>query len=96
MTVDKRPTLYALQAFTDQMSHWYLYGPKMPEPERSEFVEKLKPMDAMEHLGKAAPAPVLLQFGTTDHHVPKPRAEASINATSEPKKVIWYRHGTRP
>ncbi|HYI98007.1 MAG TPA: dienelactone hydrolase family protein [Bryobacteraceae bacterium] len=90
ITVDRRPTMYALQAFTNQMSHWYLYGPKMPEPERSEFIGKLKPMDATEHLSKAAPAPVLLQFGTKDHHVPKERAEASINATSSPKKVIWY------
>jgi fermentation-respiration switch protein FrsA (DUF1100 family) len=90
ITADKRPTLYALQAFTDTMSHWYLYGPKMQEPERTQFIAKLKPLDAVEHLGKAAPAPVLLQFGTTDHHVPKQRADAIIAATSEPKKVIWY------
>ena len=90
ITADKRPTLYALQAFTDTMSHWYLYGPKLPDAARDEFIAKLKPLDAVEHLGKAAPAPVLLQFGTTDHHVPKPRADAIIAATSEPKKVIWY------
>jgi fermentation-respiration switch protein FrsA (DUF1100 family) len=90
ITADKRPTLYALQAFTDTMSHWYLYGPKLPDAARNEFAAKLKPLDAVEHLGKAAPAPVLLQFGTTDHHVPKPRADAIIAATSEPKKVIWY------
>jgi predicted esterase len=90
ITVDKRPTMYALQAFTDEMSHWYLYGPKMPEPDRTKFIEKLRSMDATQHLGKVAPAPVLLQFGTTDHHVPKARAEAIIEATSEPKKVMWY------
>jgi dienelactone hydrolase len=90
ISVDKRPTVYALQAFTNEMSHWYLYGPKMPEPDRTQFAEKLKPMDATEHLRRAAPAPVLLQFGTMDHHVPKARAEAIIEATSEPKKVIWY------
>lgn len=90
ISVDKRPTIYALQAFTDEMSHWYLYGPKMPEPQRTQFIEKLTPMDATAHLSKTAPAPVLLQFGTTDRHVPKARAEAIINATSEPKKVIWY------
>jgi dienelactone hydrolase len=90
ISVDKRPTLYALQAFTNEMSHWYLYGPKMPEPERSRFTKTLQPMDATEHLRKAAPAPVLLQFGTKDHHVPKPRGDAIINATSEPKKIIWY------
>jgi dienelactone hydrolase len=93
ITVDKRPTVYALQAFTNEMSHWYLYGPKMPEPDRLEFIAKLKPLDAVEHLGKAAPAPVLLQFGTKDEHVSKARAEASIAATREPKKVIWYETG---
>jgi dienelactone hydrolase len=90
ITADKRPTLYALQAFTDTMSHWYLYGPKMPEPDRTQFIAKLKALDAVEHLGKAAPAPVLLQFGTTDRHVPKQRADAIVAATSDPKKVIWY------
>jgi dienelactone hydrolase len=93
ITADKRPTLYALQAFTNEMSHWYLYGPKMPEPDRSQFIAKLKPMDAVEHLGKAAPTPVLLQFGTMDEHVSKDRADASISATSEPKRVIWYEAG---
>jgi dienelactone hydrolase len=98
ITADKRPTLYALQAFTDTMSHWYLYGPKMAEPARSDFITKLKPLDAVEHLGKAAPAPVLLQFGTMDHHVPKERANAIIAATSEPKTVMWYptEHGLNP
>ena len=62
----------------------------MPAPQRSRFIEKLKPMDATAHLRKAAPAPVLLQFGTTDHHVPKARADAIINATTEPRKVLWY------
>ena len=36
---------------------------------------------------------MLLQFGTTDNHVSQQRAQASINATSEPKKVIWYEAG---
>jgi fermentation-respiration switch protein FrsA (DUF1100 family) len=65
----------------------------MPEPDRSQFVAKLKPMDAVEHLAKATPAPVLLQFGSADEHVSKDRADASIAATSEPKKVIWYEAG---
>jgi dienelactone hydrolase len=93
ITADRRPTIYALQAFTNEMSHWYLYGPKMAEPDRSQFIAKLKPLDAVEHLGKASPLPVLLQFGTTDVHVSKARAEAIIAATREPKKVIWYEAG---
>lgn len=54
----------ALQAFTDTMSHWYFYGPKMAEPARTEFIAKLKSLDTVERVGKAAPASVLLQFGS--------------------------------
>jgi dienelactone hydrolase len=93
ITADKRPTLYALQAFTDTMSHWYLYGPKMPDAERDAFIAKLKPLDALEHLGKAGPAPVYLQFGTKDFHVPKDRADRIVNATGNPKKIDWYEAG---
>jgi predicted esterase len=93
ITADKRPTVYALQAFTNEMSHWYLYGPKMPEPDRSQFMAKLKPLGAVEHLKQAAPHPVYLQFATKDEHVSKERAEASIDATSEPKTVAWYEAG---
>ena len=32
ITADRRPTLYALQAFTNEMSHWYLYVPKCRSP----------------------------------------------------------------
>lgn len=93
ITADKRPTVYALQAFTNAMSHWYLYGPKMPEPDRSQFIAKLKPLDAVEHLKNVAPHPVYLQFGTKDEHVSKERAEASIAATSQPKTLSWYEAG---
>jgi dienelactone hydrolase len=93
ITADKRPTLYALQAFTDTMSHWYLYGPKMPDSERGAFIARLKPLDALEHLGKASPAPVYLQFGTKDFHVPKERADRIVSATGNPRKVDWYEAG---
>jgi fermentation-respiration switch protein FrsA (DUF1100 family) len=91
--VDRRPVAYALQAGTSTFSHWYLYGPKMEEPARSQFVEKLKAIDPVTHVGKAAPSPVLLQFGTKDPHVPKSRADEFIAATKEPKRVLWYDAG---
>lgn len=91
--VDRRPIAYALQAGTSRFSHWYLYGPQMAEPERAQFIEKLKAIDPLTHIGKAAPAPVLLQFGTSDKHVPKARADEFREAASEPKKILWYEAG---
>jgi dienelactone hydrolase len=91
--VDRRPCAYALLAGTSTFSHWYLYGPKMPEPDRTQFVEGLKAIDPVTHIGKAAPAPVLLQFGTADKHVPKQRADEFYAAAGEPKKILWYEAG---
>jgi hypothetical protein len=75
------------------MSQWYLYGPKMPDAERDAFIAKLEPLDALEHLRNAAPAPVYLQFGTKDFHVPKDRADRIVNVTSDPKRIDWYEAG---
>lgn len=65
----------------------------MQEPERTRFIEELKAIDPVTHIGKAAPAPVLLQFGRSDRHVPESRAREFIAATAEPKKVLWYDAG---
>ncbi len=93
ITADTRPTLYALQAFTDTMSHWYLYGPKLSDAEREAFIAKLKILDPVEHLAKASPGTVFLQFGSKDRHVPKERADRIIAATPAPKEVAWYDGG---
>lgn len=89
-SVDGRPRFYALQAGTGRFHHWYLYGPPMPEPERSKFIESLKAIDPVEHIGSAKPVPVLFQFANKDEHVAKARAEEFIAATPFEKKVLWY------
>ncbi len=75
------------------MSHWYLYGPKLSDAEREAFIAKLKILDPVEHLAKASPGTVFLQFGSKDRHVPKERADHIIAATPAPKEVAWYDGG---
>jgi dienelactone hydrolase len=88
--VDRRATAYALQAGTSRWTNWYLYGPKMPEPARTEFIKELAPLDPVAHIGKAPPAAVLLQFATRDFHVPHAVAEEFWEAARNPKEIIFY------
>ena len=89
-SVDRRPAAYVLIAGTPEFANWYLYGPKMAEPQRTEFVNSLKVIDPAAHVGKAAPAPVLFQFATNDEHVPRARAEQFFAAANNPKEIKWY------
>jgi dienelactone hydrolase len=88
--VDRRASVYALQAGTSKWTNWYLYGPKMPEPARTEFIKQLAPLDPVTHIGKAPPAAVLLQFATRDFHIPHAVAEEFWQAAREPKEIIFY------
>ncbi|HYZ85809.1 MAG TPA: hypothetical protein VE621_15470 [Bryobacteraceae bacterium] len=88
--VDGRPMAYALQAGTVSFSDWYLFGPKMPEPQRTQFVEKLSVLDPVKYIGAAKGKPVLLQFGKGDFYVPEAKAKEFAEATGEPKTVLTY------
>jgi dienelactone hydrolase len=88
--VDRRASAYALQAGTSKWTNWYLYGPPMPEPARSNFIKQLAPLDPVTHIGKAPPAAVLLQFATRDFHVPHDVAEEFWQAAREPKQIVFY------
>jgi dienelactone hydrolase len=88
--VDRRASVYALQAGTSKWTNWYLYGPRMTEPARTEFIKQMSPLDPVMHIGKAPPASVLLQFATRDFHVPHAVAEEFWEAAREPKEIIFY------
>jgi dienelactone hydrolase len=88
--IDRRASAYALQAGTSKWTNWYLYGPPMPEPARSNFVKQLAPLDPVTHIGKAPPAAVFLQFATRDFHVPHDVAEEFWQAAREPKQIVFY------
>jgi dienelactone hydrolase len=88
--VDRRASFYALQAGTSRWTNWYLYGPPMPEPARSNFIKQFAPLDPLTHIAKAAPAAILFQFATRDFHVPHAVAEEFWQTASNPKEIVLY------
>lgn len=92
-SVDKRPTAFALQAGTASFSDWYLLGRKLDDAERLKVVEGLAVLDPVRYIGAAAPRPVLLQFGRSDHYVPEDKAQALYRAANPPKQILWYDAG---
>lgn len=91
--VDRRPHAWALQAGTTSFSLWYLLGTKLEGAERQAVVDRLAPLDPVNYIGKAAPAPVLFQFGRSDKYVPEERAKEFFDAAKEPKTILWYDAG---
>jgi len=87
---DNRVKVWALQAGSGHFPDWFLYGPKMEEPARTEFIEKFKPIDPVNFLGK--PDHLLLQFGTTDFYVPTAKREEIVKAAPK-AKVLLYEAG---
>jgi dienelactone hydrolase len=75
---------------------------KNPDPELAELRKALPPgvldtyvkvvgeVDAIRFIRKAAPVPVLMQFGRFEEHFDRDSANRYIAAASEPKKVLWY------
>ncbi len=91
--VDQRVKAWALQAGTTAFSLWYLLGTKLEGADRQAVVDRLAPLDPVLYIGKAAPAPVLLQFGRKDNYVPEARAKEFFEAAREPKTILWYDAG---
>jgi dienelactone hydrolase len=88
--VDRRACAYALQAGTTSFTDWYLFGPPMKEPERSAFIRELSILDPVQHIAKAPPAPVYLQFATRDIFVSHETADRFWQGAREPKQVTFY------
>lgn len=92
-SIDPRPKAYVLMAGTPRWHEWFLYYPPMTEEARDAYIKEMQSFDPIEHIGNLAPAPVLLQFGDNDPHVPLARTEAFFGAASEPKEMKIYQAG---
>lgn len=88
--VDRRASAYALQAGTSSFANWYLFGPPMKEPQRTEFIRQLSVLDPVKHLPRAAPARLYLQFAARDFFVSHDVADEIWRAASEPKQITFY------
>jgi dienelactone hydrolase len=90
---DKRPTAWALQAGTAGFEDWFLYGrQRLPELEKQKVRDRLAPIAPHAFIGELG-APVLLQFGTKDFHVPPARASLLVEKAKSPKMVLYYDAG---
>jgi fermentation-respiration switch protein FrsA (DUF1100 family) len=91
--VDHRAKAWVFIAGTKAFSDWYLLGRKVDAETRAKVQDELAPLDPTRHVGKAAPAPILLQFGTKDRFVPRESADAIVAAAQEPKEAKFYECG---
>ena len=90
VAADPRVTHFAYAAGTRSFTDWYLYTPKREGADKEAFIAKLAPLDPIAFLPKIAPRPILLQFGTKDHHVSNEHAAAMAEAAKAPKTVKTY------
>jgi outer membrane protein assembly factor BamB/dienelactone hydrolase len=82
----------ALQAGATSFADWFLLSAKLTGDARQQFIDKLKPLDPVHHVGRTK-APVYFQFAKEDVYVPQADAEAFFAAAAEPKEIHWYEAG---
>jgi dienelactone hydrolase len=92
---EKNLKAFVFMAGTPRFADWFLFGRKLDEIDKQAVYEKLSPIDPIRHIGKIAPIPLLLQFGTGDFYVPDDRIQALFDAAGAPKKMSMYQgeHG---
>jgi dienelactone hydrolase len=57
------------------------------------YLEVMKPIDAVDSIGRAAPAAVFLQFARADRFITERQGKEYERAASEPKLARWYEGG---
>jgi dienelactone hydrolase len=90
---DPRPRCYVLMAGTPRFPDWFMYYPKLEGDARRAFMESFIEIDPITLAPLLSPAPVLLQFGEDDPHVPRERSEQFYQAAKDPKEIRWYAAG---
>lgn len=67
-TADRRPTAYALIAAVPRWADWFLPFWAIEE-DRIDYLAAMRPVDPIEHVGRAAPAKLLFQFARCDFFI---------------------------
>ena len=67
-TADGRPTAYALIAAVPRWADWFLPFWAIEE-DRIDYLAGMRPVDPIEHVGRAAPAKLLFQFARSDFFI---------------------------
>jgi dienelactone hydrolase len=67
-TADRRPGAYVLIAAVPRWADWFLPFWNIAE-DRVDYLAAMRPVDPIEHVGRAAPASVYLQFAKNDFFI---------------------------
>jgi predicted esterase len=65
----------------------------IPEDKLRLFLDAMKVIDPIHHVGQAAPSILLFQNGRLDKNAPEKDVLALYEAASEPKQMAWYDTG---
>lgn len=98
-SVERRPLGFVLMAGLPSLTHAYSGAPgRAPEAfrtlltaeEQARYIAALSPLDAVHHIGHAAPARLLFQFAHQDPYISDWDAALYVEAASSPKEVQWF------
>ncbi len=84
---------FVYMAGTRSFSDWFLLHPKLEGEARQRVIDRLAPLDPTLFLGRAAPLPMLFQFGTRDRFVSRAAGEALVAAAGACGDARWYEVG---
>jgi dienelactone hydrolase len=91
---DKRVKAFVFIAGTAAFPDWFMFSRRDYNAEQeAAFRKQFEPLDPVAQIGKFAPTPILLQFGTGDFYTPDARVEALWNAANEPKHKSSFEGG---
>jgi dienelactone hydrolase len=92
LVADKRPQAYVLMAPDATFSNWFLKY-FVRGARKAELDAAFAPLDPVNNVGDAAPAPVFFQFAKSDRYVPSYVADKLYEAASDPKQEKGYESG---
>ena len=88
-TVDRRPAGYVLVAAVPRWGDWFLPFWAIEE-DRIDYLRAMRPLDPIEHVGRAAPARILFQFGRHDFYIAPMTGREFARAAGEGAEMKAY------
>jgi dienelactone hydrolase len=91
---ESRIKAYILWAASSNLTDFLRRQAKsFPEEKLGVFLDAMKVIDPIHHVGRAAPSAILFQNGRFDKNAPEKNVDALFEAASDPKQMAWYDSG---
>lgn len=82
-----------LMAGLPSWTELYKNNTSVPERTLQKWLEIIRPLDALNYIGRAAPKSLFFQFAREDQFVTSDAANEYFRAASDPKTIQWYNDG---